>query len=178
MTFDEFVRRFSSEQDCPDYLFELRWGNGFVCPKCGHAEYRVVNRVLCTCKGCRHQASVLAGTIFQDTRKPLKSWFTAIWWITTQKYGASARGLQQILGLKSYQTAWAWLHKIRTAMVNPNRAKLSGTVEIEHLQAYLDEYVFRFNRRTSAKRGLLFYRLLENAVIISPTTYAELVRKT
>jgi len=300
MTFDEFVRRFSTEQDCLDYLFELRWGNGFVCPKCGHAEYWIVNRVLCTCKECRHQASVLAGTIFQDTRKPLKSWFTAIWWITTQKYGASAQGLQQILGLKSYQTAWAWLHKIRTAMVNPDRAKLSGRVEVDegyiggkeeggkpgrgtrnkalimiavelkdnapgririaviedasgksligfvkehvspgshvvtdgwigysdlaasgyqhtvynqsqatnedemlphvhlvisllkrwllgthqgavrakHLQAYLDEYVFRFNRRTSAKRGLLFYRLLENAVNISPTTYGELVRKT
>jgi len=131
MTFDEFVRRFSSEQDCLDYLFELRWGKGFVCPKCGHAEYWVVNRILCTCKECRHQASVLAGTIFQDTRKPLKSWFTAIWWITTQKYGASAQGLQQILGLKSYQTAWTWLHKIRTAMVNPNRAKLSGTIEVD-----------------------------------------------
>jgi len=69
--------------------------------------------------------------MFQDTRKPLKDWFVAIWWITTQKYGASAQGLQQVLGLKSYQTAWTWLHKIRTAMVCPNRSKLSGIVEVD-----------------------------------------------
>ncbi len=68
---------------------------------------------------------------FQDTRKPLRTWFTAIWWVTTQKNGASAAGLQQVLGLGSYQTAWTWLHKIRTAMVNPNRTKLSGVVEVD-----------------------------------------------
>lgn len=59
----------------------------------------------------------------------------AIWWITTQKYGASAEGLQQVLDLKSYQTAWTWLHKIRTAMVNPKRKKLSGEVEVD--EAYI-----------------------------------------
>lgn len=236
--------------------------------------------------------------MFQDTRTPLKTWFTAIWWVTTQKNGASAMGLQQILGLKSYTTAWTWLHKIRTAMISPTRAKLSGIIEIDetyiggeenegkhgrgtenkslvavavevvndkkpgrvrlnvipdasgqslkefvlnnveigsivitdgwsgysfvpasgfthkviskkraqsedemlphvhmiisllkrwllgthqgavsekHLQAYLDEYVFRFNRRKSAKRGLLFYRLLENAMLVSPITQDELL---
>jgi transposase-like protein len=61
----------------------------------------------------------------------LRNWFTAIWWVTTQKSGASAAGLQQVLGLGSYQTAWTWLHKIRTAMVNPNRSKLAGTVEVD-----------------------------------------------
>ena len=222
-------------------------------------------------------------------------WFIAIWWITTQKNGASAQGLQRVLGLKSYETAWSWLHKIRTAMVNPNRTKLSGTVEIDetliggiatgkrgrgaenkvlviitaeldgkkvgrcrmgilddasadsihpfiienvekgstlitdawrgyngienkgftriihvrkggndadkllphvhliasllkrwllgthhggiesqHLQSYLDEYVFRFNRRKSAERGLLFYRLLESAMQVKPITTDEL----
>ena len=247
---------------------------------------------------CGHQASVIAGTIFQDTRKPLKTWFTAIWWVTTQKYGASAAGLRQVLGLKSYQTAWTWLHKIRKAMVRPGREELSGTIEVDetyiggaesggkrgrgtgnkalvaiaveldgkrlgrvrmrmieeasaetlktfigeniskgskiitdgwsgyskleadgyeheiykrndatrteetlphvhlvvslvkrwllgthqgavqpkHLQGYLEEYTFRFNRKNAAKRGLLFYRLLENAMQVEPLTYKKLVQ--
>jgi len=295
MTFREFIKQFSTEEQCRDYLFSLRFPNGFACPKCNHNEYWKVGDTLHTCKGCRHQASVIAGTIFQDTRKPLMDWFIAIWWLTTQKNGASAQGLQRVLGLKSYETAWAWLHKIRSAMVNPNRTKLSGTVEIDethiggsvagkrgrgadnkvlviitaeldgkkvgrcrmgilddasadsihpfivdnvekgstlitdgwkgyngienkgytrrihvqageadedkllphvhmiasllkrwllgthhgriepqHLQSYLDEYVFRFNRRKSAERGLLFYRLLESAMQVKPITIDEL----
>jgi len=302
MTFKEFNKQFSTEEQCRKYLYEIRWSSGFVCSKCKEsAKAWPIGKVLYKCSSCGHQTSVIAGTIFQDTRKPLKDWFTAIWWVTTQKNGASAAGLQQILGLGSYQTAWTWLHKIRSAMVNPNRTKLSGTVEVDecyiggeehggkrgrgtsnksivvtgieilegknqlgrvrmkvvsdvsgdsligfinenvntgstiitdgwssyaavnkngfthvipkkfevagdenllphvhmivsllkrwllgthqgavqdtHLQAYLDEYVFRFNRRKSAKRGLLFYRLLECAMLIAPTTYSELINK-
>ena len=306
MTFDEFIKQFATEEQCRDYLFSLRWPEGFVCPKCKRdvAPWPVRN-TLYECSACGHQASVIAGTVFQDTRKPLREWFIAIWWMTTQKNGASASGLQQVLGLRSYQTAWTWLHKIRTAMVNPNRGKLFGDVEVDetyigglesdgkrgrgtenkvlvviavelkskepgkkgrramgrtrievvpdaskeslqrlikrnvekgsvvltdgwssyssigkegyshvvpkkyevadeknmmphahllasllkrwilgthqgaiqdkHIQAYLDEYVFRFNRRTAAKRGLLFYRLLENAMQTQPITYRDLV---
>lgn len=299
MTFDEFIKRFLTEEQCREYLYKLRWSDGFVCPKCGHGNAWKTGELLYECANCGRQTSVTAGTIFQDTRKPLRNWFTAIWWVTTQKNGASAAGLQQVLGLGSYQTAWTWLHKIRTAMVDPTRTKLSGIVEVDecyiggvehggkrgrgtenksivivgvellegrnqlgrvrmmvvpdvsgeslvecfvkenvnpgstvitdgwsgfsslgksgythvvpkkfevadpenvlphvhmiisllkrwllgthqgavqemHLQAYLDEYVFRFNRRKSAKRGLLFYRLLECAMRIPPTTYADL----
>ena len=307
MTFNEFIKQFMTEEQCRDYLYKIRWPDGFVCPKCGlrTTSWALMNN-LYECSSCGHQASVIAGTVFQDTRKPLREWFIAIWWMTTQKNGASACGLQQVLGLGSYQTAWTWLHKIRTAMVNPNRAKLSGDVEVdetyiggleidgkrgrgtenkilvaiavelatkipgkkgrrtmgrtrievvndaskeslqgfikanvepgstiitdgwpsyasigetgynhivpkkfetdnedntmphvhllssllkrwllgthqgavreEHIQAYLDEYVFRFNRRNAAKRGLLFYRLLENAMQTSPTTYKDLIK--
>ena len=297
MTFDEFVKNFSTEEQCRGYLFRLRWSNGFRCPKCNGEVCWPIGDVLFECSQCKRQTSVIAGTIFQGTRRPLKSWFTAIWWITTQKNGASAEGLKQVLGLKSYETAWAWLHKIRTAMVRSDRTKLSGKVEVDdfylggeehtgstgrgtgnkilvvaaielhdsgklgrvrlgvvtdaskesligfiknnievgstiitdgwasyaslsnegfahevyiqtkavseeeklphvhliisllkrwllgthqgaisdkHMQSYLDEYVFRFNRRKSAKRGLLFYRLLEGAVTTRPTTTAEL----
>ncbi|MCL1867233.1 MAG: IS1595 family transposase [Oscillospiraceae bacterium] len=298
MTFNQFITQFASEVQCRQYLYNLRFPDGFICPKCSHNKSWLRSNDLYECANCKHGTSVTAGTIFQDTRKPLKDWFVAIWWITTQKYGASAQGLQQILGLKSYQTAWTWLHKIRTAMVCPSRSKLSGTVEVDeayiggeyagkagrgsenkspiavaveldgkklgririsiindasgdslipfveeniekdsklitdswsgfsgieskgyeriihnqttattedeklphvhliisllkrwllgthqgavdekHLQAYLDEYVFRFNRRKSAQRGLLFYRLLENAMIIPPTTYRNFVNK-
>jgi len=308
MTFDEFIKQFSTEEQCRNYLYNLRWPDGFVCPKCKeNTKAWLKSRNVYECSLCGHQTSVTAGTVFQGTRKSLRAWFIAIWWITTQKNGASANGLQQVLGLRSYQTAWTWLHKIRSAMVKPNRAKLSGDVEVDetyiggeesgvkrgrgtenkvlvaiavelvtktkgkkgrrrmgrtriqvvadaskeslhgfikdnvesgstiitdgwsgyasleksgyihivpqkyevsddknmmphvhllasllkrwllgthqgavqdnHIQAYLDEYVFRFNRRTSAKRGLLFYRLLENAMQIPPTTYKELVNQ-
>jgi transposase-like protein len=83
------------------------------------------------CAKCRYQASVTAGTIFQDTRKPLALWFRAIWWVTTQKNGASAIGVQRILGLGSYSTAWTWLHKLRRAMVRPGRDRLTGVVEVD-----------------------------------------------
>jgi transposase-like protein len=78
---------------------------------------------------------VTAGTIFQDTRTSLKVWFQAMWWVTTQKNGASALGLQRVLGLKQYQTAWTWLHKLRRAMVRPGRDLLAGRVEVD--ESYL-----------------------------------------
>jgi transposase-like protein len=87
--------------------------------------------LLLECAGCGYQTSVTAGTIFQDTRTPLPIWFRAMWWVTTQKNGASALGLQRVLGLKSYETAWAWLHKFRRAMVRPGRDLLTGRIEVD-----------------------------------------------
>jgi transposase-like protein len=83
------------------------------------------------CKGCGHQSSITAGTIFHGTRSPLRQWFRAMWWVTTQKNGASALGLQRILGLGSYETAWTWLHKLRRVMVRPGRDRLAGEVEVD-----------------------------------------------
>jgi len=80
---------------------------------------------------CRHQTTVSAGTIFQDTRLPLRLWFHAIWQVVSQKNGASAASVQRSLGLRSYQTAWAWLHKLRRAMVLPGRTQLQGSVEVD-----------------------------------------------
>lgn len=127
----ELEARFRTEQACRDYLLELRWPGGFVCPRCGTRSAWTTNRNLLVCAGCQYQGSVTAGTIFQDTRKPLALWFRAIWWVTTQKNGASALGLQRILGLGSYVTAWTWLHKLRRAMVRPGRDRLSGRVEVD-----------------------------------------------
>ncbi len=72
-----------------------------------------------------------AGTIFHRTRTPLSTWFAAIWFVTSQKNGISAQGLQRVLGFKSYETAWAWMHKLRRAMVRPERDLLSGIVEVD-----------------------------------------------
>ena len=76
------------------------------------------------------QTSLFSGTIFQDTKKPLQPWINAIWPITNQKYGANALGLQRILGFGSYRTSWAWLHKLRRAMVRPGRDRLSNIIEV------------------------------------------------
>ena len=128
----ELEAMFSTEDDCREYLARLRWSAGFLCPSCGSAsEPSPVRGILLRCPVCRHQASVTAGTIFDKTRTPLPVWFRAMWWVTTQKNGASAIGLQRILGLKSYETAWTWMHKLRRAMVRPGRELLSGRVEVD-----------------------------------------------
>src|SRR5712691_5401619 len=127
----EFEAWFATEQACRDYLFRLRWPEGFRCPRCDGDQYWPVRSILLECRKCGHQTSVTAGTIFQDTRKPLVDWFRAMYWVTTQKNGASAVGLQKVLGLGSYKTAWTWLHKLRRAMVRPGRDRLSGRVEVD-----------------------------------------------
>jgi hypothetical protein len=126
----EFEARFATEQSGRDYLAKLRWPGGFTCPKCGHAGGWPV-RTLFECARCGRQTSVTAGTIFQDTRKPLTTWFRAMWWVTSKKTGTGALSLQKILGLGSYETAWAWLHKLRRAMVSPGRDRRVGSVEID-----------------------------------------------
>jgi transposase-like protein len=127
----EFDLRFGSEEACRAYLLQLRWPDGFCCPRCGGRDSSLVRTILLRCAACRHQTSVTAGTIFQDTRTPLRVWFQAMWWVTTQKNGASALGLQRILGLQRYETAWTMLHKLRRAMVRPGRDLLTGRVEID-----------------------------------------------
>lgn len=303
---NEFLDRFGTEEACLSYLEALRWPQGFICPDCGVAAepYRS-SRTRLMCRSCGHQTTVTAGTIFDKTRTPLRVWLAGAWYLTNQKQGVSALGLQRVLGLGSYQTAWTMLHRFRRAMVRPERERLRGCVEVdetylaitdreapisatkrknstskvlvilavevlqpkgfgrirlqrirndadecvipfvqasiepgaqvrtdgsaayrslsklgydhqrnvmlgaevpahvsmagvhrvaslvkrwilgthhgsvqpEHLDAYLDEFVFRFNRRTSGSRGLLFYRLLQQAVVTAPVTYANVVHR-
>jgi transposase-like protein len=130
-TIQEFEDRFSTEEDCRSYLASIRWPDGFRCPHCQGVEAVMVRTTLYQCCGCRRQTSATAGTIFQDTHKPLVMWFRAMWYVTSQKNGASALGLQRVLGLGSYETAWTWLHKLRRAMVRPDRDRLSGWVEVD-----------------------------------------------
>ena len=132
-TIMELEQRFSSDEACRQYLFDLRWPCGFSCPRCGHHVAWHMSRHLYLCASCRFQVSVTAGTIFQDTRKPLTLWFRAMWGVTSQKLGISALGLKRELGLGSYRTAWTWLHKLRRAMVRPGRDRLSGTVEVDEI---------------------------------------------
>lgn len=129
----EFEERFATEEACLEYLIKIRWPEGFRCLQCGHDKAWPTKRSLFHCAHCGFQASVTAGTIFQDTKKPLRLWFHAIWHLTSQKYGANALGLQRVLDLGCYQTAWTWLHKLRCAMVRPGRDRLSGTVQVDEI---------------------------------------------
>jgi ISXO2-like transposase domain/Transposase zinc-ribbon domain len=127
----EFERRFATDEACRAYLVQLRWPDGFRCPKCGGTKAWPVGATLLECAACGRQTSVTAGTIFQDTRTPLTTWFRAMWWVTAPKTGMSALGLQQVLGLGSYKTAWSWRQKLRRAMVRPGRDRLHGHVEVD-----------------------------------------------
>lgn len=127
----EFEKRFSTEESCHEYLTRLRWPSGFRCPRCNSNKAWRMNRGIYRCCQCDYQVSVTAGTIFQDTRKPLMLWFRAIWYVVNQKSGVSALGLQRVLGFPNYRTVWTWLHKLRCAMVRPGRDKLSGLVEVD-----------------------------------------------
>jgi len=162
---EQFEQWFSSEEACRAFLDGLRWGNGFECPGCGDTERWRMKDGRSVCTSCRKQTSITAGTIFEKTRTPLRTWFRAAWLMTTQKYGVSALGLQRVLDLGSYQTAWTMLHRYRRAMIRPARTKLSGHVEV-------DETFIRGDRsaekRTGKKPGVIYEEWVGVAVEISP----------
>lgn len=127
----DLMDMFPTEEACVEYLSLVRWPEGYSCLRCGSKACWKKARGLFCCQDCGYEGSVLCGTIFQDTHKPLRLWFQAIWYVVNQKNGVSALGLQRALGLGSYHTAWEWMHKLRRAMVRPDRDRLSGLVEVD-----------------------------------------------
>jgi hypothetical protein len=125
-TWPAFEAWFPDDAACRAFLAGLRWPDGFVCPLCGEGDAWETGRGLWMCRGCGRQTSVTAGTIFHRSRLGLRSWFAAMWFVCAQKNGVSALGLQRVLGFGSYETAWAWMHKLRRAMVRPDRELLGG----------------------------------------------------
>ena len=136
-TTEEFEDYFATEATCYAYLYKIRWPHGFRCPKCEHNTAWVTKKFLFYCKTCNHATSLKAGTLFQDIRKPLHIWFRAIWYLVTQEQGVSARCRPRELGFSRYETAWIWLHKLRSIMILPEYDKLSGTVQVDEL--YIDD---------------------------------------
>jgi len=101
----ELGQRFRGDEACAIYLASLRWPEGWVCPRCAGPQAWAVRRDRWRCGQCRYEMSITAGTIFQDSHLPLRTWFQAMWHVTSQKNGISALGLRRILGLGSYKTA-------------------------------------------------------------------------
>jgi hypothetical protein len=131
LTIMDLEEQCSTDEACKAYLFRLRRPDGFVCPRCQTPGSRSASRERRICQTCRYRSSVTAGTIFQDTHKPLTMRFRAVWHVTGRKHGAGAMSLQQESGLGSYKTAWTWPHKLRRATVRPGRDRLNGTVEVD-----------------------------------------------
>lgn len=147
---EQFLDWFPNEAACLEYLERLRWPKGFICPRCSESgePYRA-SRARLMCRHCEHQGSVTAGTVFEKTRTPLRNWFAGVWYVTSQKHGVSALGLQGVLGLGSYQTAWTMLHRLRRAMVRPDRDQLSGVVEVD--ETYVGGATRRSERKDTAR---------------------------
>jgi transposase-like protein len=138
-THADLLAWFADEDACLEYLGRLRWPEGFCCPACGKSEFWRTGAGFWMCQSCGRRTSVTAGTIFHRTRTPLTTWFAAVWFVTSTKTGVSAQGLQRVLGFGSYETAWAWLHKLRRTMVRPERDLLGGPgVVVELDETFLD----------------------------------------
>ena len=132
LTILEFQQRFGTEEACREYLFVSRWPDGFACPSCGGRDAGAeTRRHLWICAGCGRQTSITAGTVMHKTHLPLRTWFWAAYLVSTFHPGISAKQLQRQLGLGCHETAWAMLHKLRAAMVAPDREPLKDEVEID-----------------------------------------------
>ena len=142
-----FQKRFATEARCRNYLIKRRWPDGFVCPRCQHDDaYFIKTRLLYQCKNCRYQVSVTAGTVFHRTRTPLRLWFWMIYLLSQNKNSYSVLGLQKLLTINLYKTAWMMAHKIRKALADRDaRYRLAGLIEMD--DAYFGQ------RKEPGKRG-------------------------
>jgi transposase-like protein len=131
-TATEFEKRFATEEDCRAYWIEARWGGKPACARCGSTYvWPIRDGTTFECRDCDHQTSLTAGTVLEKTRKPLKVWFRAVFEISTRRTGISAMDLMRIMGFGSYKTAWTWLHKLRAALVRPQREPLGPFVQMD-----------------------------------------------
>ena len=128
-TATEFEARFATEEDCREYWIKARWGGNAACARCQSTRvWTERDGFLFECADCGHQTSLTSGTVLEKTRKPLKVWFRAVFEISTRRTGISAKDLQRIFCFGSYKTAWSWLHKLRAALVRPEREVLGPFV--------------------------------------------------
>lgn len=147
MDIREIATKFAQDEDCLQYIKEMRWPDGVVrCPECGAKDIKRVERsmaskgrnrrgwfYLCGEKTCHKQFSPTSGTIFHDTHLPLIVWFHAIALMLNAKKGISAKQLQRDLKIGGYKTAWYLNHRIREAMREGSLPQLGGTVEIDEV---------------------------------------------
>lgn len=131
-TATEFEARFATEEDCRAYWIKARWGGEPACARCASKRvWSIRAGTTFECADCGHQTSLTSGTLLEKTHKPLKMWFRAMFEITTRRTGISAKDLQRLMGFGSYKTAWAWLHKLRRAMVRSDSEPMGPFVQVD-----------------------------------------------
>ena len=133
-TLDAFDHRFPTEDSCREYLRDSRWPDGVKCPRCGNPNpCKLKTRPFhWLCKYCKnYRFSVISGTIFENTKYPLKSWFEVLWQMLNSKKGVSALQIQRQIGSGAYKTAWYMCHRLRAAMKDPDFRQLMGIVEVD-----------------------------------------------
>ncbi len=156
VTLFEFNRVFPDEYACWGFLRRARWPRGFRCPRCAQGRsYRLFERGLEQCVGCRYQASVTAGTVLHGTRVALRVWFLAIFFVGRHKQGISALQLQRDTGLGSYRTAWLLLHKIRAALRRQPGELLHGLVEADETYLFAPHEKGRRGGRAPGRKILV-----------------------
>jgi len=129
-TADGFRKLFSDEEACLQFLFSKRWPHGFECPYCNWLNKDQLPAKTMNCSHCGHPTSITTNTIMHGTKKSLSQWLICILWFSSNEGGRSAKDLQRLLKLSSYQTAWTWLQKLRMAMAQTDNRPCQGTVEI------------------------------------------------
>jgi IS1 family transposase len=135
MTVAQFEKAFPDEEACRAYLIARRWPNGVKCPRCGNVKvYPLASGYHWQCEVCAkdgYRFSHIAGTIFENTNKPLRDWYRVTHMMLTSKKGMSALQIMRTMGFGSYKTAWYMCHRIRTALVEGDMDKLGGIVEVD-----------------------------------------------
>jgi hypothetical protein len=122
--------RFNDEESCLAFLFHKRWPDGFQCPYCRWQHPQLTPSRSLICSHCGHPSSITTNTIMHGSKKPLSHWLLAIWWLAASETESSAKNLQRLLNLSSYQTAWAWLQKLRMAMGTADNIPCHGLIEL------------------------------------------------
>jgi transposase-like protein len=134
MTIAQFEATFPDEEACRGYLIARRWPEGIICPRCGNPKvYPLASGHHWQCEQCQvngYRFSHIAGTIFENTNKPLREWFRVVHLMLTSRKGISALQIQRVMGFGSYGTAHSMCHKIRAALIEPE-TKLGGIVEVD-----------------------------------------------
>lgn len=141
MTLPQFERLFATDEACREYLFEHRWPDGVRCPRCRKTEtvYKIAQPWKWECwnsecaKGHAYRFSLIAGTIFENTKYPLRTWFWVLFLMLTSKKGISALQIHRMIGSGSYKTAFYICHRLRAAMRDPEFRQLMGIVEVDEI---------------------------------------------